>query len=102
MKYTEKEKWIIEQYQEDESMMVFMFAQWCVNHNLEAVALYEEAYPGQMQNKKLMKAMEDTAPKEESEEIPTDMLLQVLQIFGNEDLAFTVQEAADKQRKTTE
>lgn len=100
--YSEKEKWIIEQYEQDEEMMVLLFAQWCVNHDLEAQTLYQEAYPEQLQNKKLLKVLEDTVPKAEAEEIPTDVLLHVLQLFGNDDLAFVVQEAADKKRKTAE
>jgi|SRR5690625_3286261 len=88
----DKEKFIIEQYQNDEEMMILIFAQWCVNHNLDAISLYKKAYPEQMENKALVEAIEKTVPKEESEPISIEMVQQVLQLFGNDDLAFEIQE----------
>src|SRR5699024_12115121 len=77
-------------------MMVLIFAQWCVNRDLDPIELYEQAYPSQMKNKTLQEQLSQTVPKNESEEITTEMVLYALQIFGNDDLAFVVQEAADK------
>lgn len=98
MELTDKEKYIIEQYEQEEQMMVLIFAQWCVNYDLDPVALYEQAYPAQMKNKSLQDQLTQTVPKNESEEITTEMVLYALQVFGNDDLAFVVQEAADKKR----
>ena len=98
MKMSEKDKHIIEQYQNDEKMMVLIFAQWCVNNDLDAKVLYEKAYPSQTENKLLLEAMEETVFKEESEEISVAVLQQVLQLFGNDDLAFVVQEEIDKKK----
>lgn len=98
MELTDKEKHIIEQYEEEEQMMVLIFAQWCVNRDLDPIELYEQAYPSQMKNKTLQEQLSQTVPKNESEEITTEMVLYALQIFGNDDLAFVVQEAADKKR----
>ncbi len=98
MKMSEKDKSIIEQYQNDEKMMVLIFAQWCVNNDLDAKVLYEKAYPSQPENKLLLEAMEETVSKEESEEISVAVLQQVLQLFGNDDLAFVVQEEIDKKK----
>ncbi|MEI3613026.1 hypothetical protein [Pseudogracilibacillus sp. SO30301A] len=99
MKMSEKDKNIIEQYQNDEKMMVLIFAQWCVNNDLDAKVLYEKAYPSQLENKLLLEAMAETVSKEESEEISVAVLQQVLQLFGNDDLAFIIQEEIDKKKK---
>ena len=96
MNLSDSDKCVIQQYENDEEMMVLIFAQWCVNHRLDPVALYQEAYPEQQANKLLQKTLEKTAPKEESAEISTAAVLHVLQEFGNDDLAFVVQEAANK------
>ena len=99
MKLTDQEKWVIEQYEQDEQMMVLIYAQWCVNHQLNAVELYKKAYPNQMENKALQDALEKTVPKKESEDITIDVLFHVLQVFGNDDLAFVIQEALEQKRK---
>lgn len=96
MSSNEMEKKIIESYRQDEKMMVLVFAQWCVNHELDPVALYEKAYPDQPGNQSLTEAMELTVPKEEAGDIPNDTLLGVLSLFGNEDLAFVVTEEIRK------
>lgn len=99
VKLSEKDQFIIEQYQQDEEMMILIFAQWCVNNGLDARALYQEAYPNQLENKALTEAMEKTVPKEESEEISRELVVQVLQLFGNDDLAFEVQNVVVKKDK---
>lgn len=91
-----KNKQIIENYQEQEETMVLIFAQWCVNQGLDAFELYEKAYPGQLQNKTLKSAYDQTVPKEEAEEITDELLLQVLDLFGNHDLAFIALEMKQK------
>lgn len=96
----EVEKKIIENYQSDEKMMVLIFCQWCVNNNLDPQELYTRAYPEQPSNPIIVEVMEEnTVPKEESEVIPDATLIQVLQLFGNNDLAFIVQEELDKLNK---
>lgn len=91
----EKDAYIIEQYQKDESMMIMIFAQWCLNNNLDASELYQRAYPNQPINKELLRIMDETVAKEESEDISTDVVQHVLQLFGNDDLAFTIQDVID-------
>ncbi|MFJ7972557.1 hypothetical protein [Psychrobacillus sp. NPDC096389] len=88
---------VISQYQEDENVMIQLFASWCANHQLDALSLYTQAYPEQEKNILLEKAVEEivTAPVT----IDTETLLNVLQLFGNEDLAFVVSEEADKLKK---
>jgi hypothetical protein len=90
------EEQIIQNYQRDEKMMILVFAQWCINHNLDPTKLYIQAYPNQTQNDALKEAIELTVPKHESEEIPTETLLGALSLFGNEDLAFIVTELMNK------
>ncbi|MFY0544389.1 hypothetical protein [Brevibacillus sp. H7] len=99
MNKKEIEDQIIKNYQRDEGMMILVFAQWCVNHELDALELYHRAYPQQGANTLLRQMMEVTVPKEESEEIPDATLLGVLSLFGNDDLAFVVNEEIEKRRK---
>lgn len=88
------EERIAESYRQDEDMMILVFAQWCVNHGLDPAELYRKAYPDQPDNERLTRVLELTAPKEEAGEIPDQTLLGVLSMFGNEDLAIVVAEAA--------
>lgn len=95
----DKEKQIIENYQNDEKMMILIYSQWCINNVLDPVALYEEAYPGQGKNATLIEVLEQTVSANESEAIPDQTVLHVLQLFGNDDLAFTVQKYIEQQKK---
>lgn len=84
----EQEERIIERYQQDEQIMILLFAQWCVNNELDPRIVYGRAYPGQGENPALVKAMEQTISKEEAAPIANETMLEVLQVFGNDDLAF--------------
>lgn len=95
MKQEERNQYIIEQYQNDEEMMILIFAQWCVNNDINARELYQIAYPEQVENSALLEALDKTVTKEESEDIPHEIVQHVLQLFGNDDLAFIVQEKVD-------
>lgn len=95
----EIEKRVIESYRQDEQMMILIFAQWCINNDLDPAALYRAAYPEQMQNPALQQALELTVPKEEAGEITDETVLNVLQLFDNLDLAFVVQQELEKRKK---
>lgn len=99
MNKKELEEKIIENYQGEEKMMILVFAQWCVNHNLDPEELYLRAYPHQAANQALREALELTVPKEEAGEVPDQTLLGVLSLFGNDDLAFVVTEEINKKKK---
>lgn len=99
MKQNKVEENIIKSYQSDEKMMILVFAQWCVNHDLDPEELYLRAYPTQASNHALKEALELTVPKEESSEIANQTLLGVLSLFGNDDLAFIVTEVINELRK---
>lgn len=101
MSRKEMEEQIIQSYQRDEGMMILIFAQWCVNHGLNAADLYQRAYPQQAENPLLKQMMDNTVPREESEEIPDSTLLHVLALFGNDDLAFVVQEEIDNRKSSS-
>lgn len=92
----ELEEQVIQNYQRDEGMMILIFAQWCVNHGLDAQEVYRKAYPNQRDNPLLQQMIELSVPIEESEEIPDATLLGVLSLFGNDDLAFVVSEEIEK------
>ncbi|CAN2249125.1 hypothetical protein [Bacillus vallismortis] len=88
------EKQLAEAYERDENMMILVFAQWCVNHDIDPLELYAKAYPQQKRNKSLNKTMDElTVPKHESEHIPDQTVIAVLEMFGNIDLAQAVHEA---------
>jgi hypothetical protein len=91
-----REKEIIQKYQQDEKMMILAFAQWCINHDIDPVEVYSHAYPQQGENPLLKDALESTVPKEESEKIPLSSLFAVLEMYGNEELAFTLSEMISK------
>ncbi|ADC51751.1 hypothetical protein BpOF4_18550 [Alkalihalophilus pseudofirmus OF4] len=99
MNKKEIEDKIIGQYQQEESMMILVFAQWCVNHDLDPADLYKRAYPNQGDNPALKHALELTVPKEEAGEINDQTLLGVLSLFGNDDLAFVVTEEMNNLKK---
>ncbi|KQL46359.1 hypothetical protein [Brevibacillus choshinensis] len=99
MNRKEMEEQMIQAYQRDEGMMILVFAQWCVNHGLDAQEIYQRAYPNQVTNPLLAQMMDNTVPKEEAEEIPDATLLGVLSLFGNDDLAFVVSEEMERLKK---
>ncbi|WP_090399124.1 hypothetical protein [Natribacillus halophilus] len=90
------EKRVIEQYQQDENMMILVFAQWCVNHDLNPHHLYKRAYPNQPMNAELEKTLELTVSKEEAGDIEDATVLDVLSLFGNNDLAMVVNAEMEK------
>ena len=98
MNHKEFEEKIIENYRGEEKMMILVFAQWCINHNLNPEEIYIRAYPNQAANPALREALELTVPKEEAGEVPDETLLGVLSLFGNDDLAFVVTEEIKKRK----
>jgi len=98
MNSKELEEKIIQHYKGEEKMMILVFAQWCVNHDLDPEELYLRAYPSQSSNPALREAIELTVPKEEAGEIADQTLLGVLSLFGNDDLAFVVTEEIQKRK----
>jgi hypothetical protein len=99
MSNKEIEDEVIRNYQREENMMILIFAQWCVNHDLDPAELYRSAYPEQMDNVSLRQALDLTVPKEEAGDVPDDTLLGVLSLFGNEELAFVVTEEIRKVKR---
>lgn len=92
----EREQFIIEQYQAGEDQMILLFTQWCFNHGLDALALYREAYPNQPVSAKLLEMNEERIDPREAAQIDTSLLLEVLQLYENNDLAFVVSSYADQ------
>ena len=93
------EEKIIQHYQGEEKMMILVFAQWCINHDLDPKEIYFRAYPTQTANDALGEALDLTVPKEEAGEIADETLLGVLSLFGNDDLAFVVTEVISTLKK---
>jgi hypothetical protein len=87
---------VIENYQRDEQMMILVFAQWCVNHDLDPTILYKRAYPNQNVNTSLQQAIELTISKEESGEIDHSTLLSILTMFDNDELAYVISQEIEK------
>src|SRR4051794_425009 len=99
MNKKELEDKIVANYQGEEKMMILVFAQWCVNHDLDPEEIYLRAYPSQSSNQVLKEAIELTVPKEEAGEVADQTLLGVLSLFGNDDLACVVTEEIQKIKK---
>lgn len=95
----EMEEFIVQSYQKEENMMILVFAQWCVNHDLDPVDLYKRAYPDQVENQALKDGVALTVPKEEAGDVPDETLLGVLSLFGNEDLAFVVTQEIENRKR---
>ncbi|KHE73192.1 hypothetical protein [Halobacillus sp. BBL2006] len=83
---------VIRNYQENEKMMILLFAQWCINHDLDPEAVYKEAHPYQAKNNELVEALELTVKKKESDHIDAETVIEMLSLYGNDDLAFVVSE----------
>lgn len=92
-----RDEYIIKKYQQDEQIMVQLFVQWCINYQLNPAELYQRAYPQQLQSSVLTAAI-DQADGEELD-LSHETLLDVLQMFGNDDLAFVVSEEIEKLSK---
>ena len=99
MNQKELEEKIIENYQGQEKMMILVFAQWCINHDLEPEEIYLRAYPNQSANPALREAIELTVPKDEAGEVSDETIMGLLSLFGNDDLAFVVTEEIQKRKK---
>lgn len=99
MKRSERDEFIIEQYKNDEQMMVLIFVQYCVNNDIDPYDVYQEAYPTQGVNPSIADALEEVVPKKESEEISLEIVQHILQVFGNDDLAFVLQKRADAKKQ---
>lgn len=97
--HDEKSKQMISNYKEQEKMMILIYAQWCLNNDIDPIELYEKAYPDQFKNEALQEALSLTVPREESEEIAHETVIHALQLFGNDDLAFLVQQEIEKKSK---
>jgi hypothetical protein len=91
---------LIEQYQQDERMMILAFAQWCATNGLDPETLYERAYPNQPKNEELQEAVALIADNGTSPDIPDEALLSLLSMYGNDDLAFEVSAAIDDRRRS--
>ncbi|MCG7335618.1 hypothetical protein MHZ95_10035 [Sporosarcina sp. ACRSM] len=91
MDFKNMDEQIIQKYQEDEQLMIRLFVQWCTNHQLDPKELYQRAYPAQQENEAMQKIIEET-DEEDNIHIDHETMLDVLQLFGNEDLAFVVAE----------
>lgn len=89
--FVNRDEQVIKKYEQDEQMMIQLFAQWCVNHSLNPQQLYKKAYPEQRKNTALQRILEEMDDGERID-IDNETMLDVLQLFGNFDLAFIVSE----------
>lgn len=98
---SDESKYVIEQYQEKERLMIIIFAQWCIDHDFDPVDIYKKAYPEQGKNDILADVLEDSLEKEKPSSIDIDTLFEVLQLYGNEDLAIVIQEELENRASTS-
>lgn len=97
MEYENRDEFIIKKYQQDEAAMIQVFVNWSMRNDLDPVQLYQRAYPSQAKNEALFLAVEEAEPFDM--EFGDDTLLELLQMFGNDDLAFVVSEEMEKIRR---
>lgn len=97
MEYENRDDYIIKKYQQDEATMVQLFVNWSLSNDLDPLELYKRAYPVQSTNEVLIKALEDADSSEM--DISDETILEILQMFGNDDLAFVVSEEMEKLKK---
>ncbi|WP_318614092.1 hypothetical protein [Sporosarcina sp. YIM B06819] len=95
MDFNNIEEQVIQKYQEDEQLMIRLFVQWCTNHQLDPHELYKRAYPHQPENV-AMKNIIEQADAEDNINIDNETMLDVLQLFGNEDLAFILADEIER------
>jgi hypothetical protein len=95
MEFRNIDEQIIQQYKEDETLMIRLFVQWCSNHQLDPNILYKKAYPDQTANAALQEIIENDDGFDELT-IDNETMLDVLQLFGNEDLAFVVADEIER------
>jgi hypothetical protein len=98
MEFKSIDEQVIQKYQEDEQLMIQLFVQWCVNHELDPNELYARAYPEQQENASLQKVLKDMGDSDPLE-IDNETMMDVLQLFGNFDLAFVLSEEIERLSK---
>lgn len=99
MEFENRDELIIKKYQHDENMMIQLFVQWCTNNKLDPLALYQKAYPYQVKNAALLTAVEEAEAETAEIDISDEAILEILQMFGNDDLAFAVAEEINRMSK---
>jgi hypothetical protein len=95
MEFKNIDEQVIQKYQEDEQLMIRLFIQWCANNELNPHELYRSAYPEQQENETMKKIIEE-AKYEEEIDIDNETMLDVLQLFGNDDLAFILTDEIER------
>ncbi|VDG97000.1 Uncharacterised protein [Lysinibacillus sphaericus] len=98
MEFKNIDQQVIQKYKEDETLMVRLFVQWCANHDLDPQTLYQKAYPAQPLNVLLKEVLESDDGFDELH-INNETMLDVLQMFGNDDLAFVVADEIQRLKK---
>lgn len=89
MKEQSIQDFIIQKYQDEERTMVHLFIEWCRNHDYDPHKIYHRAYPEQAKNPiltEILQELDDQKPIH----IPNRTLLEILQMFGNDELAFVI------------
>ena len=98
MEFKSIDEQVIQKYQQDEQLMIRLFIQWCANNELNPHELYRRAYPDQAENETMKEIIEE-AKYEEEIEIDNETMLDVLQLFGNDDLAFILTDEVERLSK---
>ncbi len=86
---------IIQKYSEDEQIMIRLYIHWCKSHQLDPVQLYSRAYPEQLENLALKELLNE-ADEEQQITVDNETMIEVLQMFGNDDLAFVLVEELNR------
>ncbi len=95
MEFKMSSEQIIQKYKDDEQVMIRLYVQWCKNNELDAMQLYQLAYPEQQENSAIKTMIEESTDTDEIA-IDDETMLDVLQLFGNDDLAFILAEVISR------
>lgn len=98
MEFKSIDEQVIQKYQQDEQLMIRLFVQWCANNDVNPHELYSRAYPEQQENETMKKIIEE-AKFEEEIDIDNETMMDVLQLFGNDDLAFILTDEIERLSK---
>lgn len=98
MEMNNMDEQVIQKYKEDETLMVRLFVQWCSNHDLDPHLIYQTAYPAQVVNPLLQEVIDGDDGFDELQ-VDNETMLDVLQLFGNDELAFVVADEMARLKK---
>ena len=89
---------VIQKYQQDEQLMIRLFVQWCANNEVGSPRVIQTCI-SKATRKCHHEENHRRSRSEDDIDIDNETMLDVLQLFGNEDLAFIVADEIERLSK---